>query len=308
MQIQPKSPASLSVRFLRRALFANALFSSLTGSGQLLFAGTLTPLLALELAPAVLPAIGAGLLAFAGYVFWLATQPKPDRFLCLLVSLADLAWVGSSVVLLIAARDQLAPTGLLLIGLTAGIVLLLALLQLHGLARSFRASPGSREIRVCVEVSTPAAADILWLNVEQLGRIADFMPSLASSSLRGGAAPGVGAIRDCADHRGRHWSECCTRWAPMHREFDVAFLTDEPGFPFPFSQLRGGWQVTPSTTGATVRVWWQGSLRHPLLTPLVLPLMEWQAQRDIAGVVQRLAGLKLENSRTPSVKLIASPC
>ena len=278
-----------SYRALHRALLANAAFSLLTGGAQLLLARSLAPLLGLAPNTAVLPLIGAGLATFAGGVLWLATRPRPDRLLSLLVSFADLLWVLGSVLLMVLARGQLPLAGQLLVGSTAGVVLAFALLQLRGITRSFRAALGSREIRVCVEVATPTTADTLWRNIAQIGRIADFMPSLASSSLRGEAVPGLGAIRDCTDQGGRSWSERCTHWEPARREFDVVFLTDAPRFPFPFSHLRGGWQVSPTVTGSTVRVWWQGELRRPILTALILPVMEWQARRDFGGVVQRLA-------------------
>lgn len=292
---------------LRGALLSNAVFSFGTGSALVLAPGAVARLLGPNVPAQPLTVIGSLLIGFAFAVGALVCQQRPNRLLALLVSIADLVWGGGLLAIAVLCSGALAEQGVWLIAFCAVAAGAFAAAQLRGIARSYRAAGESGESRVCIEIACSASADALWTRIADIGGIARYMPSLAHSTLRNGRTAGVGAIRNCADRQGRAWSERCTRWQPERRRFDVEFLCDHSCFPFPFSRLRGGWHVSGRDAGATVRVWWEGRLRRPLLAPLILPLMEWQAQRQFVEVVARMATTTGEHRRRlPS--LVAVPC
>jgi hypothetical protein len=133
-------------------------------------------------------------------------------------------------------------------------------------------------------------AETIWRNLIDLGGIARFAPSLASSGMRGNAVPAAGVVRDCVDRSGRRWSEQCVAIDEVERRLVMKFMAQEPGFPFPFTEMNGGWLVRETDGGTMVRVWWDGQPRYPLLNPFVLPLLAWQARGQFPEVVMKLAG------------------
>jgi hypothetical protein len=141
-----------------------------------------------------------------------------------------------------------------------------------------------------MEVPVGADPDRVFAAVSDLGAIAEHMPSLRGSRLRAGGAPGEGAVRQCEDHRGKRWAERCTRLDRTRRELDLAFLTDEPGFPYPFRTMRGGWKVLERDGGASVQVWWIVTPRVRWLAPLLFPVMVAGVRRDFPPVVRSMAG------------------
>lgn len=120
-------------RFLRLALRGNATFSTLTGLASIFFAGSLASWMGLP-APALLVALGVGLVGFASFLFWFASLPEVSPSLAWGVVGADLAWVVGTVPLVLA--DVLTrPGDWLAIGI-AEIVMLFAVLQAIGIRRS----------------------------------------------------------------------------------------------------------------------------------------------------------------------------
>lgn len=258
---------------------------------------------------AVVAAIGLTLVPFGIFATWVATRHHPPTTLALLISLADLAWVAGSIVLIAITRDRLSSTGIGLIAIVALAVFAFSVGQLRGIARAYRRSPGDpRQIRVCIEVRTAGEAETIWRNVADMGNISRFVPALATSVMRNGESPQVGAVRECSDQSQRRWAERCTRLDAAQRELDLELLADQPAFPFPFSALRGGWRVRPESAGATVTMWWEGELRHTALAPVLPVLIAWQARRQFARVVSRMA---IGASSTPAVTpalLSVVPC
>lgn len=125
---------------LRRALQANALFSGLSGVALILAAGWLSGHLGLQ-RTWILPVLGVGLIGFAGSLLPIARAEPIDRVAATGASVADGLWVMGSLVL--GWWDPLGMTavGLWLVIGVAGIVLLFALAQAWGLARSRRQTP-----------------------------------------------------------------------------------------------------------------------------------------------------------------------
>jgi hypothetical protein len=74
------------------------------------------------------------------------------------------------------------------------------------------------------------------------------------------------------------------------RSFDVRFLCEAPGFPFPATTMRGGWEVAArNEVGSEVSVWWELTPKPKWLTPILLPVLAFQADRDFARVIERMA-------------------
>lgn len=294
---------------LRWALLANAAFSLLSGASFIFVSATIAHVVGTNVPAPLVMSIGAALLPFGAFTAWVATRRHPSTFLALLISVADLTWVLGSCVLLALARDVLSRTGLALVAAVALSVLGFAIGQLRGIARVYRSNPGNpRRIRVCIEVCTPGDAETIWRNVADMGNISRFAPMLATSAMRNGEPPRAGAVRECSDHAQRRWAERCLRFDSAQRELDVEFLAEEPGFPFPFQALRGGWRVQPASSGAVVTIWWEGTLRHAALAFVVPPLLAWQAQRQFAVVVSRMSVDEWRKTAMTPKLLSVVPC
>ena len=117
---------------VRRALLANAAFSTLTGTLTLLLQEPLSQHLGLPPGP-WLPAVGAGLLLFAGLLLWSVRRGPTRRDLLAFVA-GDWAWVLGSLALVLLAPDLLSADGRVLVSLLAVPVAVLGSLQALGLA------------------------------------------------------------------------------------------------------------------------------------------------------------------------------
>ncbi len=290
-------------------MLANAAFSILSGVTLATFALPTAILMGNEIPSALILGIGIALVPFGAIAAWVATRRHPPTHLALAISVGDLSWVVASLVVVVVAHDRLTSTGLGLAIAIALAVLAFAIGQLRGITRVYRplgAAPGN--IRVCLDIATAGDADLVWRNVADLGAIARFAPMLATSAMRDDAAPGVDTVRECSDRQGRKWSERCVRFEAERRELEMEFLANEPGFPFPFSALRGGWHVRPTAGGVAVQIWWEGTLKYPQLAPVIPPLLAWQAQHQFAGVVRRMAGHGQGGGAYAAPRLAVVPC
>lgn len=279
----------MSNQLLNRSLMANAIFSILSGSIMLLF-----PSMVAELTGAgpllLYQIIGAGLLGFALYVGYLALRPNPNVFDVLLVSLGDIGWVLGSILLLALAYGVLSTQGIFVIAVVALIVLAFAAAQLRGIDRLFQVTDAAVPThRICIEVQTDAAAAKIWPIIADMGRIKEYSPHLASSSLRDGAQPAPGAVRECSDTKGNQWAEKCTLVSNEERQLSVTFLADEPGFPYPFRTMDGGWQVQPNDDGSIVTIWFETTPKQRWAAPFILAIMTRSLVPNFTAVVSRMA-------------------
>lgn len=306
---------------LRMALGCNAAFSSICGASMLLAPSTIAAWLGIDatsLSQALLQGLGAGLLIFAADLIHQATRPRLLTWRALYASTADLLWVGATALLLLGCPSLLGPSGVLIAVALAVVVATMAVWQLWAIDRAHRVANGRH--RHCISVATPTPAPAMWAVIAELGEIQRYMPSLKHSGLLDGAEPGAGAVRQCEDHRGKRWSEACTSFEPPHR-FDVRFLADEPGFPFPARAMDGGWEVLPEGEGSVVRVWWELIPTPRLLAPVLLPLLAFQVDRDFSKVIERMATAGTRSARQRqdnpesdsgdrprSVRLLPYPC
>lgn len=271
---------------LRLALAANAAFS-LSSALLMLFRPALVGEWLGIHAPLILQVVGIGLAAFAAELIYQATRQRVTTWRALLASAADFSWVAGSIVLLLTFPQLFSPLGIALVLAVAGAVFFFGAWQLWAAGRAHKLE-GSGEYRHCIIVETNAPAEKMWRVVSNIGDIKHYMPSLKRSVVLEGKAPGVGAVRACEDRAGKQWSEECTAFNPGH-SFVVRFLSEAPNFPFPAKTMRGGWEVTPSTVGSQVMVWWELTPRSKLLAPVILPLLAFQVDRDFPIIIQRMA-------------------
>lgn len=270
-------------RRVRSALLANAALSGVFGALLVLDAEWCAGALG-GLSEFAYHALGVALVGFGLTVALTGARSQPDSRAALAISVADLAWVVVTATLPLVLTFT--RVGLLAIVAVDGAVVGLALSQLSGIERAFRVHLDQTGLhRVCVEVASGAPAGELWKVVARLEDIVRYAPTLQYSRLRGDGLSGAGAVRECADLAGRCWAERCTRWDPQCRSLELAFLSDEPSFPFPFRTMRGGWDVLERGAGARVRVWWEMSPRERWATPFILPLMAAEALRTVPAVV-----------------------
>jgi len=125
--------ATRNPSLLRRALAANALFSTLTGAALLIAPGALSRLTGLG--PVwLLAALGVGLLLFAADLYFFQVRPPavPSGRIAVTIFL-DLGWVVGSGVLLAVGFDGFTRAGRVVVALVAVAVLALAMLQALGL-------------------------------------------------------------------------------------------------------------------------------------------------------------------------------
>jgi hypothetical protein len=85
-------------QFLRRALFADAIFSGISAVIMTLDAGALASLL--NLPEALLRETGLFLIAYAALVGWLGSRPSVPKALVLVVVIGNAAWTLASIALL----------------------------------------------------------------------------------------------------------------------------------------------------------------------------------------------------------------
>jgi hypothetical protein len=85
-------------QFLRRALFADAIFSGISAVIMTLDAGALASLL--NLPEALLRETGLFLIAYAALVGWLGSRPSVPKALVLIVVIGNAAWTLASIALL----------------------------------------------------------------------------------------------------------------------------------------------------------------------------------------------------------------
>jgi len=279
--------SSAPQRPLRLALGGNALFSAFSGLLLLLLPDTLAQLLGIS-APFLLPALGLGLLLFAADLLHQIHRPRLATWRALYASLSDFAWVLGSLLLLVFWPTAFAPEGLWLIAAVALLVGLFGALQLQGIRWAHRAPQGPL-YRHCLSVAVPVGAEAMWEMIGDMGNIQRYMPSLTHSELRNGSQPGVGVVRHCINHKQQAWSEACTVFEPG-RSFSLRFLSDEPDFPFPASEMYGGWEVLPDGLHhSTVTVWWELQPRPRWLAPVLMPLLAFQADRDFTHIIANMA-------------------
>ena len=122
-------------RFLKNVLRANAIFSTVSGLVFILFAGSLASLLGITNS-LVLVGLGAVILPFAIYVYKVSTMDTLNSKLVWVIIELDVLWVVASAVLLLTNLVPLTLAGKWVVGLTAEIVAVFAILEYVGLRKA----------------------------------------------------------------------------------------------------------------------------------------------------------------------------
>lgn len=284
-----------TARSLRAALLANAVFSASCGLLMLVWPVLIEAWLGIR-APLLLRVLGFGLLLFAADLLHQATRPRLATWRALYASVSDLLWVIGSTVGLLLFSKLFSLTGVGVVLIVAVIVLALGGWQVWGIDRAHRAENPALH-RYCLVVRTEAPAAAMWDVIGRMGDIQHYMPSLVRSEILDDKAPGVGAIRRCADQSGRSWAEECIEFEPGH-SYTVRFIAEEPDFPFPVSNMLGGWKVMAAGTGSEVMVWWELAPKPRFLAPILLPILAFNADRDFVQVIRLMADDTLAQKQT----------
>jgi hypothetical protein len=187
--------------------------------------------------------------------------------------------------------DAMTGTGVAMALGVAAVVAGFAVAQIRGLQQLvLEPDPrlGTRHrFELALELAAPC--DALWRVVADLGAIQRYSTGLRESFVRGGAAPGIGAVRECADTSGRRWSERCTGWR-AGRSLELEFQTKEAGFPYPLDPMHGGWNLDPLDPDRTrVTVWWSFTTKPAWAGWLLVPLMGAGIARSLPAMLHAMA-------------------
>jgi hypothetical protein len=277
---------TLNSRPLKLALLGNGIFSATSGALLLIVPEQIGGLLGVQ-ETWLLMLIGLGLAVFAGDLFHQATRDRLRTWRALYSVCGDLLWVIGTIILLLFFPAAVSAQGATLLIGVAMVVTLFAGLQLWGAGQAHRIR-GTSRYRHCVAVSVPASAGRVWGIVSDLGNINRHAPFLRDSFLRDNARPGEGAVRQCEDLNGRRWAEKCTQFE-VGKSITMEFLTQEADFPYPASEMVGGWHfIERSATESEVLVWWELRPQPAVLAPVLMPLLALKADWDFPKLIQNM--------------------
>ncbi|MDI9245362.1 SRPBCC family protein [Marinobacter sp. CHS3-4] len=283
---------------LRTALGANAFFSGISGIALLAYPSTFAQLLG-GIGSGWLVALGGGLVIFALDLLHQVSRTKMMGWRALMASIADFIWVIASVVILIAFRDVLPATGATIIGAVACAVTLFGVTQLLGLHLLYKVT-GKQVYRYCLTVSSPLAASRMWDVIWDLKSIDRFSAMVKSSSVVNDEDPAIGVVRRCEDQKGNSWTEEVID-VDEGKSFMLLFNADDPDFPMPVSEMRGGWFLNPEDGGCDVSVWWEFKLKARFMGPVLVPLFALGMDRDFVDVVTNMAA-EVTGNRASSIE------
>ncbi len=271
-------------RRLRSALLGNGLFSSTTGLLLAVAPGLVGSWLGVS-APLILRSVGLGLVAFGAVVLQQSASRNLSGARALLITALDASWVVGSAVLLLATPSWFSASGLLLVSGAAAAVGGFAIWQLSGLARYYQQSSDDY-YRVGVQVKSGAGSGPLWQVLSDISNIHRYVGSLRATRVSGGPSgrPGVGTIRHCESKAGTTWSERFIRW-DEGKGFAMEWDASAADFPFPFTLLRGGWEVEPVTDGSLVRIFWEVRPKWRALVGARLAMMEARLSSEMSAAV-----------------------
>ena len=124
---------------LHTAFTINSLMSGACGLVFLIAGQRLGPLFGL--APSVLWVLGAGLIAFAAHLAYVARQDVIGRGAALYFLVCDVAWVAASVVVLLGFPSVMTGLGRLVFAVIADAVAMVAVAEFVGYRRLTAAQP-----------------------------------------------------------------------------------------------------------------------------------------------------------------------
>ena len=270
---------------VRTALKLNAAFSGISGL-FLLFLPDLAGQLIGIIAPMAFQAVGLGLLIFSVDLSHQSTRDRIAGWRVLYASVGDFIWVLGSILGVTLWGSHLPPQGIFTILAVAAVVLCFGLAQMAGLKKMYFL-PKDRCFSHSLRYQSGSDADSLWHIVGNLGAVAQYAPNLASSrieDIHDGDLP----LRACEDTRGNQWRERCTEYDEYRRCYEVEFLTEEPGFPYPATWMVGGWRVEQIPDGSEVVVWWKLHPKPKWLAPVIMAMLAFGVDRTFPSVITNM--------------------
>jgi len=271
--------------------------------------------------PLVLQVLGVGLFLFAGDLIWQATRPRILTWRALLTCVQDALWVIGSAILLIFFASDFSTTGRTLIASIAAMVFFFGMAQYIGILLAHRGH-SARMYRHCIPIQVNTPAEKLWNAVGDIGNISRYYPFLKHSKLRENGEPRPGMVRECSDQKGRQWAEEFTAYRPG-KGYELRFITDDPllpKFPFPASEMTGGWDLQPIEDGeennreaTLVTVHWELRPQPAFLAGIIVPLLAFQVDRTFPPGVEQMAidvngNEPVKSQPQPFLKLLPRIC
>ncbi len=280
---------------LQTSLGINALFSGISGTVLIIFHHQLAQLFGIE-NNTVFWMIGIALLFFALTIGYEIIKQRPLAVLWIIVQ--DFLWVLGSGILLVLHPFAISPTGNVLIGIAAFIVLLMGFNQSRALARVDN-NPEKAGKTWQFERIVKADKRSVWKLISDVGNYHMFAPNIDEVKIVSGDGPGM--VRMCS-HGKDSWAETCTVWTE-EKEYAYAVQTNEPDYPYPFKFLNGFWRIEAIDQATTKIVMrfdfqynkkFQNVLLHPLFRTKFHKVAEelldnWQAaleQKSYATAIE----------------------
>ncbi|MCV0425943.1 MAG: SRPBCC family protein [Roseibium sp.] len=270
----------------------NCAFSTASGILLLVLPETLSEILFIEPAswvPLVIQGIGLGLVIFALDLLLMTLNSFVTRLEVMLIVAADVAWIVASIAFALLAMNHLTETGILLIDIVALCVAVFAIGQFLGARRitppSSKASVTSRDGYVIASVRRAVAAPVsaVWKVMNDHPGYAEVASNLSKVEVLSG--DGIGMQRRCYGPKGEHWTETCDAFE-VEQSYGFTIHTDAPDYPYPISDLKGRWSVTPVGNGAEFAIDITARPKGNFLMRLLFLLA---AKKQFKGVLVQLA-------------------
>ena len=285
---------------LRTALGVNCAFSSLTGLLLTFAPRTVAGWIGYQ-NPVGLQVVGVGLLAFAVLLLYLAMLARHPQLLSMLASLGDFTWVGVTIGLAVVAPAMFSTNGWLIVAVVAVVVTACGLFQAIGIDRTYRCHAAERAgwLRLCLEYELDVAPHDFWVVLRDVGEIHRYAPSIANVSIVEAGTEEGHPVRECQDAGGRCWREEFSIDDARMR-VDLRFQADRPGFPYPFTQMEGCWDLESMPRGAKLRVWWNVVLERRWAAFVLMPLFSFVLQGSFLTTVENMCAAAIEGDERRS--------
>jgi len=271
---------------LQTALKVNALFSGISGIVLIILNHQVAKIFGTE-NNTIFWIIGLALVFFA---ITIIVEIKKQRSLAILwIIIQDFIWVIGSIILLVLNPFPITPTGTIIIGIVALIVLFMGLNQAKALAKIDNI-PEKKGKQWRFERIVKADKKSTWKLISDVGNYAFFAPNIDEVKIISG--DGLGMVRTCS-HGKDTWAETCTLWTDEN-EYAYVVHTTEPDYPYPFKFLNGFWaveEIDKTTTKIVLRFEFQYNKKiqkiflHPLFRTKFFKVAEvlldnWQRELD----------------------------
>lgn len=228
---------------LQTTLKLNAIFSAISGIVLIVLNYQVAKLFGTE-NNTIFWIIGLALVFFAVTII---VEILKQRSLAILwIIIQDFLWVIGSILLLVLNLLPISPTGLIIIGLVALIVLFMGFYQAKALAKIDNI-PNKKGKQWRFERIVKADKKSTWQLISDVGNYALFAPNIDEVKIISG--DGIGMVRTCS-HGKDTWAETCASWT-NEEEYAYIVHTDAPDYPYPFKFLNGFWAVEEIKTNET---------------------------------------------------------